>query len=1108
MTGPLAGAQVRGESSVAVRAVQSDSRAVERGDVYVALRGLRADGHSFIAAAVARGAAAVVVDHEIDAVDPAVPQVIVGNTAAALGVLIGRAAGDPARAMTLVGITGTNGKTTTTYLVEAILAAAGARPGVIGTVGYRWRDPGGAPHTADAAYTTPTPQILHSTLAAMRAAGTSHVVMEASSIAIAMDRLAGLGFAVAAFSNLTLDHLDVHGSMAAYRDAKRRLFADHLAPGGTAVVNIDDPAGEAMAAAAPGRVLRVSAAGRPSEIRVIEHASTVRGIAARIATPSGEIPLEARPLIGHYNVANLALAVGIAEALGIPHPAIARGIADLPGVPGRVERVANPADLDIFVDYAHTPDALRNVLSALRPVTRRRLICVFGAGGDRDPSKRPLMGAEVARLADLAVVTSDNPRTEDPRAIIDAILGGVPRPFAVDVDRGRAIRAAISEATPGDVVVIAGKGHEDYQILGTTKHHFDDREQAAAAVALREHRALIDAAREAGGSLHDATGATEAAPAATPPSRSAAPPAGPPARAADGTADGPATRAADRPPAAISAGSPARAADGAADRPLAGIPASSPARAADGAADRPPAAIPAGSPARAADGTAASVDPGAIDAAARRAGFDRVVIDSRIAAPGDLYVAIRGANHDGHAFCDRAVAAGASGVLVEHPVAVAAPQIVVGDTRQALGALAHAHRRRWTGALIAITGSAGKTTTKELTRAALALEGPVHAADGSLNNETGVPLTVLGLRAFHRFGVIEMGMRGAGQIEYLTRIAEPDVAVVVNAGSAHIELLGSTDAIAAAKAEIWLGLRDGGAIVRPADDDRLAQLARRHQPRARHITFGEPGADVALASYQPTEAGAALAIDAFGRRYPLVLGLVGRHAALDACAALAAACAAGAAIEVALRGLAHARPAAMRGELVQVAGRTVIVDCYNANPASMSAALRALAERSAGHTALAVVGDMLELGDHAKAAHREVGELAHALGLGVIALGDHADAVVEAAGGAGRGIAERAADPAAAAARALARTRPGDWVLLKASRGMRLERVLDELRRLAPAPEPAAAPEPAPAPAPGPAPAPAPEPAPAPASSPVAAPGSAAASVVPPAPGSPKAQVP
>ncbi len=470
------GARVIGDAGVPVGAVQSDSRAIRPGDVFVAVRGLRADGHAFVAAAIERGAAAVVVEHEVDA---KVPQAIVADGAEALGVMVGHALGDPARAMTLIGITGTNGKTTTTYLVEAALIAAGFRPGVIGTVAYRWGGPGGT--SIDAPYSTPTPQILHEALAKMREAGCTHVVMETTSAALAMRRLAGLRFAVGAFSNLTQDHLDVHGTMEAYRDAKRLLFTRHLARG-TAVVNVDDPEGPGMAAAAPGHALRVTSAGAAgADVRVIAQDSTVRGITARISTPRGELAVEARPLIGQYNVDNIALAVGICEALGLPHEAIARGVAQLRGVPGRVERVANDAGLDIFVDYAHTPDALRNVLSTLRPLARRRLICVFGCGGDRDPTKRPRMGAAVAELADLAVVTSDNPRTEDPYAIIDQILPGVPRPFLVEVDRRAAIRAAIAEATPGDIVVIAGKGHEDYQIVGTTKHHFDDREEAAKA---------------------------------------------------------------------------------------------------------------------------------------------------------------------------------------------------------------------------------------------------------------------------------------------------------------------------------------------------------------------------------------------------------------------------------------------------------------------------------------------------------------------------------------------------------------------------------------------------------------------------------------------------
>ena len=948
----LSGSRLIGDGDVEVRAVHEDSRKVSPGDVFVAVKGLTVDGHAYVETAMQRGAVAVVVEREIEAakariqLQAAVPGavmptiVIVPSTQHALGPLVARSFGDPAKSMTLIGVTGTNGKTTTTYLVEAMLVAAGKQVGVIGTVEIRF-----GTTVIPASYTTPTPEILHSALAQMHAAGVTHVVMEVTSSAIALERVAGLKFAVGAFSNLTQDHLDIHGTMAAYRDTKRRLFSELLIANGIGVVNVDDPEGEAMGAAA-SKVLAVSTeVGSSAEIRVVHAESTVRGITATFATPRGELKIISRPLIGAYNVQNLALAVGIAEALELPQQAIIEGLADT-APPGRVQRVPNTVELDVFVDYAHTADGLRKVLEAVRPLAKRRVICVFGCGGDRDPTKRPKMGAAVAELADLAIVTSDNPRTEDPRAIIDMILPAVPKPFFVDPDRRVAIRAAISEATPGDIVVIAGKGHEDYQIIGKTKNHFDDREEAAAAIVEREFRLLVGVARDAGGEL-----------------------------AGDGNTK-----------------------------------------------------------------------------------IDRFVIDSRHAAPGALYVAVRGETHDGHRFTPDAIKAGAVAVMVDRAGRKWAPALVpelakglpngrgaaieVADTRIALGKIARAHRKAWAKTIVAITGSAGKTTTKELTRSALAMAGTTLAAEGSLNNETGVPLTLLGLRLFHEYGVIEMGMRGLGQIEYLTKIAEPDVAVVVNAGTAHIELLGSTDNIAKAKSEIWLGMKPTGTIVRPVEDLRLERYAREHQPHARHVTFGETeGADVRLVEYTPTDAGGTAAITVFGEQKQLVLHMVGKHTALDACAALAAAHAAGASIDRALAGLARARPPTMRGEIVEVGGRKVIVDCYNANPASMAAALRTLAERAHGLPAIAVLGDMLELGAHAPTAHREVGELANQLGIYVIAIGDFAKIVADAAV-----TSQIATDPSDAAERALARTESGGWILLKASRGMRLERVLDAMK--------------------------------------------------------------
>jgi UDP-N-acetylmuramyl-tripeptide synthetase len=341
----IPGARLLG-ADAEVRAVTADSRTVGAGALFVAVRGRRSDGHAFVATAVQRGAAAVVVEAPIDGLT--VPQLIVPDGGRALGHAIAALADHPARRLTLIGITGTNGKTTTTYLVEAMLRAAGHEPGVIGTVNYRWR---GQNH--DAPYTTPTPEVLHDTFARMVADGVTHVVMEVSSAALAMNRLAGVEFAVGAFSNLTQDHLDLHGSMEEYAEAKQLLFRRQLARTGVAVVNVDDPAGVGMGAAAtataePRQVLHVSSeeaarddAQRGAAIRVIEQRSTVAGITARIQTPRGELTVGSHALIGHYNVANIALAVGIGEALGLPHEAIARGVEALAGVPGRVERVAN-----------------------------------------------------------------------------------------------------------------------------------------------------------------------------------------------------------------------------------------------------------------------------------------------------------------------------------------------------------------------------------------------------------------------------------------------------------------------------------------------------------------------------------------------------------------------------------------------------------------------------------------------------------------------------------------------------------------------------------------------------------------------------------------------
>jgi UDP-N-acetylmuramoyl-L-alanyl-D-glutamate--2,6-diaminopimelate ligase len=378
----------------------------------------------------------------------------------------------------LVGITGTNGKTTTASLVQQALLAAGKRAALLGTLGFFFD---GA--QSEATHTTPGADDISRRLAAVAVRGGSHLVMEVSSHALELGRVAALGFEVAAFSNLTQDHLDFHGSMAAYGAAKARLF-EELSPRAS-VINVDDAFGRELALRARGRVLSVSRKG-PASVAAERAQLDLHGIQAEIRIEQRSCRLRSR-LVGAHNLENLLLALGILLALGLEPEAALRALESAAGAPGRLERCDQAGDQRlVVVDYAHTPDALERVLDVLRPLTPGKLWCVFGCGGDRDPGKRPLMGKAVATRADHAVVTNDNPRTEKPEDIAAAIVPALAESgidFAVELDRAVAIRRALLATEPGDTVLIAGKGHEDYQIFGHEKRPFDDRVEARAALA-------------------------------------------------------------------------------------------------------------------------------------------------------------------------------------------------------------------------------------------------------------------------------------------------------------------------------------------------------------------------------------------------------------------------------------------------------------------------------------------------------------------------------------------------------------------------------------------------------------------------------------------------
>jgi len=470
---------------VEVTALAYDNRRVASGTAFFCVRGFTRDGHDFAAGALERGAVALVVDHELEGIG--VPQVLVEDVRAAMAPAAARLHGDPTATLRTIGITGTNGKTTSAYLVRALLEAAGEPTGLLGTV---TSVVGGAEHPV--ARTTPEAIDLQATFAAMRSAGDTHCVMEVSSHALALGRADAIHWAAAIFTNLTQDHLDFHPTMEEYFAAKRQLFTDGRPP--VAVVNIDDPygarlAGELRAAgdhgpAHPARLVTIGIDSPGADLRATDIESSFAGSAFR----AGGLTLRS-PLPGRFNVMNVLGAVAAVRALGVDDATIAAALPEAGRVPGRFEPVDEGQGFAVLVDYAHTPDSLENVLTAARPLAANRLLCVFGCGGDRDRGKRPQMGEISARLADQTIVTSDNPRSEDPQAIVAEILAGIegrsPHVESI-VDRHAAIERAIALAAAGDVVVIAGKGHEQGQEFDQgRKLPFDDVGVAREALRAR-----------------------------------------------------------------------------------------------------------------------------------------------------------------------------------------------------------------------------------------------------------------------------------------------------------------------------------------------------------------------------------------------------------------------------------------------------------------------------------------------------------------------------------------------------------------------------------------------------------------------------------------------
>jgi len=981
-------------ADVMIAAVTNDSRDVIGGALFVAVSGEQCDGHRYIGAAVEKGCGAVVVDSGkaelASIIDERIAVYCVESTRRELSRIVAAFYDYPGEALKLIGLTGTNGKTTISYLLEKVLEDQGEQVGVLGTIGYRYSDSEKAKWQYDAPLTTPDPLILQKMLRRMVDAGVTAVIMEASSHALVQQRLAGICFDVAAFTNLSHDHLDYHGSMEDYFRAKSLLFTNHLKHSGRAVITFqgDDSAGLNRWSADMEKLLQHHGVpvvccgnGVAHDFQPITVEIAIDKIVASLQTPQGVVQVNS-PLVGRFNVENIMTTLAIASAMEIDTAKAAASLARATGAPGRLERIiqknGGTTRAAIFVDYAHTPDALLNVLRTLQGLPHKRLICVFGCGGDRDREKRPLMGGIAGKYADVAVVTDDNPRSEGPGEILQQILDGIReerleekdkdwlldrgqgKGFVVLGNRREAIRCAVQSAGAGDIVIIAGKGHEKYQLTNQGRRFFDDTLEVRQAMLSwdRENVAEVLQVAPVGGAEHIT--------------------------------------------------------------------------------------------------------------------FQGISTDTRTLRKNEVFLALQGESFDGHQYIDQALRAGASALVVDQKIPniefPGVPVYKVPDTLEALGALA-AYRRKKMASLTApqvvgITGSSGKTTIKEMTAAIFTQQWPdsdrapcgrVLKTEGNFNNRVGLPLSLLPIELKHRAVVLEMGMDTPGEVGRLTGIADPDISCIVNVHGAHLEGMGSIEGVAREKERLFADSRAEATLVVNLDDAHVRAAAEKYERKKVFYTMEQQylsRADVAATAVS-CQADGMMAYDLVidGQCNHVKLCVPGKHNVANSLAAAAIAYAAGIEPEVIVAGLAMFRAPEKRMETVKAAaGYSIINDTYNANPASMRAGLDTLAMMPGG-VKIAVLGDMLELGESSGQAHYELGEKAAQYGLAALLLtGAFAERMAAGAmaGGMAQHNIELFDEKEKIADRLTEMTKDGtlrndSWVFVKASRGIRLETVVERL---------------------------------------------------------------
>lgn len=889
-----------------------DSRAIQAGDVFFACAGadFNTKGHDYITEAVAAGAIAVIQD-AAQAVPLDIPTLVVEDLIQCLGQIGHQWYGCPSAALTVVAVTGTNGKTSSVQWLADMLNNSGVSCGTIGTLGVYLPDG----TNLGGVLTTPDVLTMHRSLAAICAAGANVVALEASSIGLQQGRLDQVAIDIAAFTNLSHDHLDYHKSLDNYKAAKQLLFnLPHLR---SAVFNLDDGFSSALIAETQAkRVLTYSMLDRTADLFADDVHTGADGQVFNLIEAHGTAQILTR-LLGDYNVSNLLLVAAVLLELGWPIAKIARLMATLGPVAGRLEMVKalavgthRPLPL-VVVDYAHSPDALERALLSLREVAKVRngkLWCVFGCGGERDTSKRPMMGAIAERLADQVIVTTDNPRSEDPYVIAQEIQSGMENAAVIELDRAQAILQSVWAAEPNDIVLLAGKGHETYQEEQGLRRVFNDTHWASFALTW-----------------------------------------------------------------------------------LRGISLST---------------------------------------------------DTRSLQAGQMFAAITGENFDGHDYVQAAKEKGAAVALLAHAVDVKIPQFVLGDVQQVLAKVATLWRQRFTLPVVAVTGSNGKTTTKEMIAAIFTawLGHENHLATaGNLNNQIGVPLSVLRLKSTYQAAVFELGMNHPGEIAPLAVIAAPTIALVNNAQREHQEYMHSVDAVAAENGAVITALASDGVAVFPSDDHYTSFWQGLAGAR-KTVCFGFNDEAVVRAAdihAEPTVTRFKLIVanDSGAVHLPVP----GLHNLRNALAAVACAHAAGAPLASIIKGLESFKAVAGRMQLKYLPnGMQLIDDSYNANPDSVRAAIDVLSLLE-GKKVL-VLGNMAEVGISSAAVHLEVGAYAREQGVDALfVLGNDAKNAAQAFG-----VNAQSFDDLDQLIEQLLVAMPAQ-VLVKGSRSTRMERVVQAL---------------------------------------------------------------